>query len=132
MATTIAGNAITGHVGITCWADAVIAEGLLVELCGDYKVRLPAGADSVAILGHVIKKNSAGGVANNLTVEAYGFGVATLVAGGAITAGALVKVDTAGEVVAFTSASNSIDHSCIGIALHRGVDGEDVDILTFR
>lgn len=132
MATTIAGNYITGVVGITCWADAVIAEGKYVEVIGDYKVRVPTGANSTAILGHVIKANAAGGLTYNLTVEAYGTGVNVATSGGAINAGSLVKVDTAGKVVAHSTGSDP-DRGVVGLALTSTVGADEtVDVLTFR
>lgn len=128
MATTVAGNRITGHIGLTCWADDVIAEGLLVELVGPYKVAIPAGANSTKLLGHVIVANRAGGIQNNLTVESYGMAVSVLETGEAIDVGEIVTADTAGKVVATTTL-----HAAIGIALTpSGAAGNYIDVLNFR
>lgn len=127
MATTTPGNAITGHVGITAWADAVIAEGLLVEVVGDYKVAIGT-ADDTKILGHVIKSNAAGGITNNLTVEAYGHGVVVAIAGGAVAAGALVKCGADGKWVTGGDGTNAV-----GLALTAAADEDfEFDVLTFR
>lgn len=128
MATTVAGNRITGHIGLTCWSDELIAEGLVVEIIGDYKVGLPAGANSLKLLGHVIVGNKGVTLADNLTVESYGVAVSVLVSGEAITAGELVSADTAGKVVATTTL-----HAAIGMALTSTTDDDqDIDILNFR
>lgn len=128
MATTVAGNRITGHIGLTCWSEELIAEGLVVEIVGPYKVGLPAGANSTALLGHVIVGNKGITLADNLTVESYGVAVSVLTSGAAITAGELVSADTAGKVVPTTTL-----HAAIGMALTSvGAADQDVDVLNFR
>lgn len=128
MATTVAGNRITGHIGLTCWAEALIAEGLVVEIVGPYKVALPSGANSTKLLGHVIVGNKGVTLADNLTVESYGVAVSVLVSGGAITAGQLVSADTAGKVVVTTTL-----HAAIGMALTSvGGADQELDVLNFR
>lgn len=128
MATTTPGNAITGHVGLTVYADALIAEGLLVEVTGDYKVAV-ATADATEILGHVIKGNIGTGVVHgNLTVEAYGHGVVVATAGGVIAAGALVKAGAAGKWVTGGTGDN-----VVGLALTAAAaEDDEFDVLTFR
>lgn len=128
MATTVAGNRITGHIGLTCWSEELIAEGLVVEVVGDYKVALPSGANSTALLGHVIVGNKGVTLQDNLTVESYGTSVSVLTSGEAIDAGELVSADTDGKVVATTTA-----YAAIGIALTSTTDvDQDIDILNFR
>lgn len=128
MATTTPGNAITGNVGITCWADTLMTEGLLVAISGDYKVGVPS-AGSTAILGHVIKGNlDTGAVYGNLTVEAYGHGVVVATAGGAVAAGALVKTNNAGKWVTGGTGSD-----VVGLALTAASGANALfDVLTFR
>lgn len=128
MATTVAGNRITGHIGLTCWSEELIAEGLVVEIVGDYEVALPSGANSTTLLGHVIVGNKGITLQDNLTVESYGVAVSVLTSGEAIDAGELVSADTAGKVVATTTL-----HAAIGMALTTTTDADqDIDILNFR
>lgn len=133
MTTTIKGNRITGQIGLTCWAEALITEGKLVEVVGDYKVAVPTGVGSAKVIGHVVKGNLGTGVNYELTVEAYGHGVHVGIAGtGGIAAGDLLQVDASGNLVAYTSGASSIAEACVGIALTTAIATAEFDYLTFR
>jgi hypothetical protein len=107
---------------VTFSASAAVTGGQLVVVTGDRTVG-PAGADALAI-------GTAGfdaAIGEDVTVFLRGNGVHSLIAAGAIAAGAQVISATGGEVATIGAGSNPI-----GIALIAAAADQDViDVLIF-
>jgi hypothetical protein len=137
MTTTSSGGKITGLLALTFATDVALNVGDFVHVVGAYKV---AAADGTKpIIGHVsvrsvIRQNVSGvstsfpvatTTGGQVTVEVYGFGVKQHSSGAAITAGALVGINSSGALVpAGTSIAN------VGVALTAATAAsQNVDVL---
>lgn len=135
MATKRSGGKITGLLALTMEAQVATDVGDFVHIVGDYEVALANG--SKPVLGHVSVSNkkrvsnvmgtSVGNdkVPGDVTVEARGFYVKKVLAGGAFAAGVDVGIGAGNTVVAAGAGV-----ATIGISLMASTGaGDDVDIL---
>lgn len=133
MTTKTAGGRITGLLALSCEAQVALETGDGVMITGDYEVGLCDGTKP--LLGNVSVANKApvrgtadrpAEVPGPVTVEAIGFYVLTLLAGGAIPAGSPVGYNATGDLVAVPLG----DPSERGVALTgtTGI-GQKLDVL---
>lgn len=135
MTTKRSGGKITGLLALTLEAQVALDVGDYVHVTGDYECGLANGTKSVLGKCSVSNKKrvstvmgtSVGNanVPGDVTIEARGLFVDTVLAGGAFAAGADVGIGAANTVV--VAGANV---ATIGIALMASVgSGDDVDIL---
>lgn len=137
MTTKAAGGTITGILALTLEATVALNRGDPVHITGDYTCAKADGTKPV--VGFVSVANRRYGtfaegkagsypvnaVPGDVTVEAIGFMVLTLVAGtGGVTAGAPVAVGAAGIIVAAGAGT-----STFGVALETATAGNKFDVL---
>lgn len=124
---------ITGLIGLTCEAQYAAEKGDAVIVTGDYEVDLADGTKPVLGTVTVANKAPQRGVATrdpevpgDVTVEALGFTVQTLVSGGAIPAGSQIGYNATGDLVAVALGAAG---NC-GIALTATTAaGQEIDCL---
>lgn len=137
MATRQSGGKITGLLALTMEATVATSVGSWVQGSGDYQCILAVG--SKPVLGRVSVSNKqststatafTSGVAKvpgDVTVEARGISVETILAGGAFAAGVQVGIAANGTVQAMGVGAGLAP---IGISLMASVGvGDDADIL---
>lgn len=131
MTTKASGGKITGLLALTMEATAALAVGDPVHVSADYTVAKADGTKPV--LGHVSvanKKRLAGAYpvdnpGGDVTVEARGFSVRTIVSGGIIAVGSEVGHGAAGALLAAGAGV-----STVGIALMGAAGaGTSIDVL---
>jgi hypothetical protein len=133
MTTKTAGGKITGLLALTMDCAVTLAEGDPVHVSGDYTVS-PAdgtkrllGTVSVPAWKRTVTATSDtfAARAGQVTVEALGFYVTTITAGGAIAAGAEVGVNASGDFVTMGASM-----ALFGIALtHSTGAAQKIDVL---
>lgn len=135
MTTKRSGGSITGLLALTMEATVALDKGDYVHVSGDYEVELSDGTKPVLGKCSVSNKKrvstvmgtSVGNanVPGDVTIEARGFSVDRVLAGGAFAAGVEVGIGEDSTVVAA-----GVDVATIGIALMASTgEGDDVDIL---
>lgn len=137
MTTQAAGGKITGILALTMIGSVALEVGDWVHVSGDYTVALADGSKSV--IGMVSVKNvkvtqtsmsrtvGVGNPGGDVTVEARGLMVETVVSGAAIAAGADVGVAADGTIQTMGVGAGLMK---IGIALVAATAaGQDIDVL---
>jgi hypothetical protein len=136
MTTTTTKGRISGLLALTCASDVALAKGDSVHVVGDYKVALADGTKPV--IGHIGVRSVARVVTDTastfpvatttgsqVTVEARGLMVRTMLAGAAIAAGAGVGINSSAALV---TDGTGVAH--IGVALtHTTAAGQEIDVL---
>lgn len=130
MATKVAGGRITGKVALTLEATVALEVNDPVQVTDDYTCEKADGTLPIVGIVSVANKVRSGGVfpadqvPGDVTVEARGFAVVTLVAGAAITAGTSVGYNATSDLVTVGAGVEKV-----GIALMTVADGASVDVL---
>lgn len=120
-----------GVVGLTCQAQGALNEGDPVSITGPYEVTRSDGTKKVIGIVAVPNKGRVGStfpasiVPGDCTVDAFGYLVATVTAGGAVSAGDPVGVGAGG--IWITVVDDAISQS--GTALTPAASGALFDVL---
>jgi hypothetical protein len=132
MTTSQAGGKITGILALTCSSATALTKGDPVKIVGDYAVAKATAL--VPVIGYVsvanVRRSASTGfypspnATGDVTIEAIGFGVKTMVCAGALAAGIAVAIDANGKVIAANGTSN------IGVLLTASTGADDeADVL---
>lgn len=130
--TTAAGGKISGLLALTFETDVSLPKDTAVHVSDNYEVTKADGTKIIVGFVDVPNVVRAGGnypvyeTPGVVTVEARGYAVRKLTAGGSVTVGDGVKIDSTGRVV---GGATPDDAGYIGVALTGAAITESLDVL---